>query len=659
MEKISLRYSSVDRSKSIKERLETPFKLNGSLALENIPRFPAQKYIDTSSRNINKPKSNIKLKKLPAIVLNKELSNFDNIININSDNNSTETNYNEFSDVSSLNRFISNLDNKSYKKRRIIVSGMTNALTNNTESTDYNLNDFNAENFSNNIIRLKPIIKKTSSPHIRKINISKNISTVNNTEKNNKIVNIKNKYRNFHADRVIKEIKKNMSSQKIYENNLVYDKKLENVVFDASKLLNMHRQINASFFKNNDGIATFVDKNKQICVKNLMIKLLNKQNVKLYDKHTERGKNIENYKNIIENDEKNFDKYAYVQKISYFKISDALDKMQKKNLHLLEQQFKMKANTKIIEDESFKLIEQINSLRIYAKFINRVLFGDPSFFEYELIPEYKDDERPNLKYIINNIFDIYKKFLTGDIDIKNDEEYSFLNDPQIMIRKFKELENKIMRDLQKDEYFLEEVRKIKREKKEILSEMEERKKKIEKEYENSVKEYNDYKNNVFKGDDYNIGGISNQDYLDAAFELCSVVEENFGGTKSNNRSSDFRNFYVLDELKICKKIVEKKEAYIDSLWTKLENYEKESPKLFHHILNKRKLELKIMNQEAAKQNLEEIEAKKKIKSDERMKKIIFKVRRMATPPNLSKKIKNINALCKTDGKRADEDYLYY
>ena len=651
MSDFSIRYSSVDRTKLLRERQRNPFKLSGSIALENNLRYSVEKYLDTPSCQINKLKPIIKPKKLPAIISRKELSNFENILFKTSDN-SIETNKNDFSDVSSINKFISNFENKS-NKHRIIVSGMTNALTNNTESSDINLNDFTTEKSINNIIRLKPIIKNSPSPYIKKINVNKNIYTINNNE------NIKNNYRHFNVYKTIKDIKKNISNQKIYENNLAYDKKFENVVFDAGKLLNKYRKKNSSALQNNNDVSSFLEQNKEISVKNLMIKLLNKQNDNLLNKHIERGKNIESYKNIIENDENNFENFSTVQKASYIKISDSLNLIQKKNIFLLEQEYKMQATTKIIEDEIFKLIEQIDLLRIYAKFIHRVLWGDPSFFDYEIIPEYKDDALPNLNYIINNIFDIYKKFLIGNMDIKNVEEYSFLNDPQIMLRKFKEMEDKIMRNLQKDEYYLEEVRKIKREKEEILSEMEKRKSKIEEEYEEILKEYNNYKANMFKEDDLNIGGISNKDYIDAAFELCNFIEENFGGIKPNKKGNDFQNFYVMDELKISKDIVEKKEAYLNNFFAKLENYEKESPKLFQKIINRRKIEIKILNQEATKQNIEETEKRKKYEADKRMRKIIFKKRRMATPPNLSKKPKIKITGSKTDQRRTDEEYLYY
>ena len=126
-----------------------------------------------------------------------------------------------------------------------------------------------------------------------------------------------------------------------------------------------------------------------------------------------------------------------------------------------------------LEDEIFKMIEQIESLRIYAKFVTRLLGGNEQLFEGKLIPNYENESKPDINLLIQKVYSKYGNLLkkhkltmttntyytinnleknkNSNDDLNSQEEptieeidFDLLNDPYLMIRKYKEIEERII-----------------------------------------------------------------------------------------------------------------------------------------------------------------------------------------------------------------------
>ena len=124
-----------------------------------------------------------------------------------------------------------------------------------------------------------------------------------------------------------------------------------------------------------------------------------------------RNKEIEKFKTTLSKDENDFEIYSVKQKNLYYKTSDLLNKIQTKNYTLIRIFYELKSKSKVLEDEIFKMIEQIESLRINAQFVSRVLGGNYKLFEGELIPDYENSNKPDINELIQKVYDKYGNLL--------------------------------------------------------------------------------------------------------------------------------------------------------------------------------------------------------------------------------------------------------
>ena len=614
---------------------DTPFKINASLALNNNFPFPFNQYLDIASRHA---KSNSKLRKQYLYNPNKLTSKrYESFFNKNNDNNSDK--HSEFS------KFLLHKP----KNKRILFSGMSQALTtNNTENNVINI-------FSDkNIDKLKSIVTKSPLSTERKSFLTKNAVSENNLNYSEK-----NRNTNYNLPRIVQNIKKSCCKNALSE-NISYDKKLENVVLDANRVLNIHRRINNNVFKKYDGMVDYINNNKEISVKNIMLDVINKRNSNLLKDYIEREKHIENYGEEITNNEGDFSEFSHLQRKSSLQIIDALSKIHQKNRFLLIQEYKHLSSKKLLEDYILKSVEQIDSLRIYAKFVHKILFDDCSIFQKEILPEDDVDKYKIIDDITSKNFKIYENFLT--INLNKDKEYSFLQEPEMMFQKYKEIENKLIREIEKAEKILEDVVVAREENEEILKELKERIKKIQHEYDLNYEKYDNYRKNIYNGEDNMKEVTSSQNYMNAAYELCDVMCEIFGNEVNFEKhltNRDFQDSKITDKLEICRKILAKREKIVGDYLLKLGKFEKESPKVFQVIVNRRIIENKKKSKQEKLGNMEESGNQKYIEVEEKTNKLLFLSRQSAFPPQLTKKTGTKKVINKKDNSQGVYEDLYY
>ena len=81
----------------------------------------------------------------------------------------------------------------------------------------------------------------------------------------------------------------------------------------------------------------------------------------------------------------------------------------------------------------------------------------------------------------------------------------------------------------------------------------------------------------------------------------------------------------------------KKEGEINSLLEKIEDIKRNDKNIFEELMNKRKLELKIINQEKIFETLRNKEIDKRYKVEERMNKIVIKLKKYEPSLRIQKK----------------------
>jgi len=656
---MSKRYASVDRSKEIKaKRIINPIFRHKNLVL-NVNDFDINNLLNQakpdSLRTLN-PKR-FKVRKLPLI--NKQItSSHLGDINSKTSDLSTEVN-NAFSferdsiENNNVLKTEANKDNNNDDYYKIVInSDFRDKISNNKSHLnsgnviEQKINIVNKIKEENNKIKYPPILK------------SERLYPKKNIDKNN--INIRKAIKAIRNNHLFnKNNKNNFTTIKSIPDNIAYESKFENIVFDANKLLNKHN-FKENDLKVNDNIDGFISQNKEMCLNNLLIKLIKKENINLKENFDFRNKEIEKFKTTLSKDENDFEIYSVKQKNLYYKTSDLLNKIQTKNYTLIRIFYELKSKSKVLEDEIFKMIEQIESLRIYAQFVSRVLGGNYKLFEGELIPDYENSNKPDIHELIQKVYDKYGNLLkkhkssvtsntyytinidknkNNNDDINSQEETieeietDILNDPLFMIRKYKDIEERILYFVEKDDIFTKNLNKEYENNKQILNDLQLRIINLQKELVYSEKGLDDFKNILYQKDFKN---NENKDLFINIKDFCKYIldsfkKEEFIKKQQKNKNDNIDIFELNDKVSQCIDALIKKEREIDKYINNLESYECSDKKLFNEIMVKRKNELKFLNQNKNKENINSGDNKKIFKLYAKFNKIIVKSKKCEPP----------------------------
>ena len=656
---MSKRYASVDRSKEIKaKRIINPIFRHQNLVL-NVNDFDINNLLNQakpeSLRTLN-PKR-FKVRKLPLI--NKRItSSHLGDINSKTSDLSTEVN-NAFSferdsiENNNVLKTEANKDNNNDDYYKIVInSDFRDKISNNKSHLNsgkviqQKINIVNKIKEENNKIKYPPILK------------SERLYPKKNIDKNN--INIRKAIKAIRNNHLFnKNNKNNFTTIKSIPDNIAYESKFENIVFDANKLLNKHN-FKENDLKVNDNIDGFISQNKEMCLNNLLIKLIKKENINLKENFDFRNKEIEKFKTTLSKDENDFEIYSAKQKNLYYKTSDLLNKIQTKNYTLIRIFYELKSKSKVLEDEIFKMIEQIESLRIYAQFVSRVLGGNYKLFEGELIPDYENSNTPDINELIQKVYDKYGNLLkkhkssvtsntyytinidknkNNNDDLNSQEETieeietDILNDPLFMIRKYKDIEERILYFVEKDDIFTKNLNKEYENNKQILNDLQLRIINLQKELVYSEKGLDDFKNILYQKDFKN---NENKDLFINIKDFCKYIldsfkKEEFIKKQQKNKNDNIDIFELNDEVSQCIDALIKKEREIDKYINNLESYECSDKKLFNEIMVKRRNELKFLNQNKNKENINSGDNKKIFKLYAKFNKIIVKSKKCEPP----------------------------
>ena len=692
------RFLSVDKNKEKKSReIMNSLYLGGSL-ISGSNDFDINSYLNQSKKIIN---NTINTKKIYPKNLSLKHKKFIKPLMYDIYNKSNELN-NETNKAFSLEK---------EKKENKIYNYLNTESNNDNKSKNYlNISihpKYKDKKFINNThfpskLKLKPIILKD------------NISPLKLKNSHNKRLYSRDssgtKVNNFNSIKIIKDIKKSITRYnnenkkadyyKIipsYENKIAYDENFENVVLDANKMINNH------IYKDNDlkvddiDVNDFVLKNKKISVNNVLIELMKNKNKKLKNENDIRDKTIQSFEKIIQLEEQNFENLTFKHNNLYSKINNLFKEMNNSNSMLVSLLYNYTKINETLEDNIFKIIEQIESIRIYAKFVHKLLGGDEKIFENEIIPDYKNNEKPEINFLINEVYDKYGHLLKNselntkynntftsenkdnnknlelklgdDNDNDNEEgeegiDNSLLEDPYLIIRKFKELEDKIIRIVQRGEIFNKNKQRESQENNKIIKELKDRILKLEKEYDFENNLLKEYKNNELGNNSKDNKG---EELYVIANDLCQIIHESFNNgekkikkiKKNKNNLSSLELLEINEDIVTCFNIMVKKENQVNKLIEKIESLEKNDATLFNEVISKKKIEFKKINQMRIRENLEKNELNKKHKADEKYNKLIIKLRKSEPPRYLEKKEVKIKVDEKDSNKNENEDFLVY
>lgn len=458
----------------------------------------------------------------------------------------------------------------------------------------------------------------------------------------------------FNLNKKIKEIQRETKTNNILDiinrknTRISFSKENINYVAESSQLLqNLKKQKTEEYNRDDNSILKFLSENKEIYIKNLLIKILKIENEKLIKIEDSKGKEIEFQKKNYLKDINYFNDYINQQKKACKEIESILSDIEKKNKILFEEEKQYKFKIKIVEDEIKNCLEHIDDFRICALFVNKVLQKDTSKYEKKI---FQFERKLNNKIDKIKIQKKIKEYI--DIIIKNygfileDNNNSILNEENTFYNKYENLENKILKKIKENQEALNDIRNIKINKEINLKEIKERFLLLEKEEKTLKKEYQrkleDFKNiNPF----YNTLDVS---YL--IINLNNALMQNVLNIKNNKLRKDMR---IIDFAIECIEIIKSTELKVNSLIELMETFEKENSVLFNTVTTQRKNEVKEIKQQIAKAKLEEMRLEKKLIAERRLERVVVKSRKTEAPFQIVKRNKNI--ILDTETLRKEEE----
>ena len=613
---------------NLKSNDTTHLQLGGSLILG--PKFDIKKYINEKYYEKSAKKEKINLPRLfnnnqkpTKLVNNHELC--------------TITNEN----LPSYKRNPFRIKKQSFDKSTTI-SNNNNSIIGKNSDRSYTLNNLNLNATKENNGKIFETINVSRNNNYRKIFYSESHSRYNDNPKNDNIYDLNNE--NINLLKTIKKIKKQVDSahkdksiKNIMRNRIAYSPKYSDLVFKPNRIINDYNNFQeCDLNSNKDDISNFINDNKDISKRNLLIKLLQKQK-KDYSKDLNlRQKSIDDTRRTIEIDENNYECYTTNQKQACRRIEKNLNNLLAKNRRLKAELHILSAELRIKEDERQKLLEQVDEYRIIAKFVSKVLESNINLFKIKIMPDYSSDQLPDYGKIADEVCERYYFLLNDEkrynnmnqesIDIIN--EMNDLSDSELY-HQFHKMEDNIVHYLKIHEIINKEIMALKKERKKQSDEIGIRIKNLEEELEHYKSLYE--REQIEYEDICHRNKTGNFELDEIVIDLYHEVMNIFNEGKKDEESKKNHLISVNKALLETQNTIIDKEEMLTELMTTMDSYEQNNRYLFYRIVHARKNENKEMKFNLMKQIIEAGEKEKiaHMKSPEN--KIIF-IKRKAEPP---------------------------
>ena len=460
----------------------------------------------------------------------------------------------------------------------------------------------------------------------------------------------------FNLLKTVKNIKDSINeSSDLLHSKIAYDDLNYQIVYDARKQINNYNKRKANRLTNKDGsLNAFLYEQKHIGIDNYIIKNLNEENQKL--------KNLENEnKNIISKGEMNllnknntFKECISDQNLALKTIANSYNELNDKYRELYGEKDREKLIKKGIDDEMERILITLEELRQSCKFVTKVISIDYGKFENPIIEKnYKNisnpNEKPDYSEMTSKVIKDYKFCLKRKKEVE-DELFELLDDPNIMIIKFHEIEDRIIRLIEDIEQISLNSELEKNEMDYILHEMNERLKFYESDYKDIQ--------NLVEIEKENLNDIihSNKKKNSYCEELVLDIYNYLSQFETNKNKLNKPN-HINDITKDCVNKIKNIEIKLNNYISNLENYELEDPNIFLNVVTERKLFNKDFKYLEQKRKLEEEREEKKEMSEDRLRKVIIQSRKTEAPFRIIKKVKPVKVIKEEDNE--DYDYIFY
>jgi hypothetical protein len=389
--------------------------------------------------------------------------------------------------------------------------------------------------------------------------------------------------------------KKIIQKNKTIDNDIVaFNKRNQDAVFEPVRIMNDYKgqkdlQINIQ----ENSINNFNLQNRQLSITNVLIKLMNSESNKIAKKYHLRLEYLKKNQKDAAKNEINFEDYQENYKSTCKKIDQLYAEVQTKNKELIEESLNCNSEIKSIQDEMKKVLNQIDYLRVYGFFVNKVLGGDTTRFESKIFPEPKIYDEINIDELAEKVVKQYRCFYDKNVEKeKFEQEKTFINEPEKMWFKFEEMQGIMVRNIFSKELLKGDIKKIRDDNDINLKHLRQKNAFLQKEnailneqYEFELSKYNE----IEKRYNYHKNEF---DDLIKNFYIYFINNFNKNNEINIRDKKIYNKLEIVDCIKEINKILTEKELYIDKLMNDLKNWEKNDKKCFEEVVNNRKKQIK-------------------------------------------------------------------
>ncbi len=411
---------------------------------------------------------------------------------------------------------------------------------------------------------------------------------------------------------------------------------------EANKIMRERMKNKGSTINSKSRLKSVVmNDTKEICLKNYLIGLLKEKRTDINEKERNITKALRDSENKLDSDYKNFLDFVEGTKKKQKKEEEELQRL--KSLHEQKEIIYKKEITdykKLIEDLE-RTVKLICLLKSYGSFVHKVLRLK---FDFDNVPDIDSRER-NFEQVSNIILKHYD-------NLKNSETIELLDDDNFMFMKFNELEERVVKILQRKELLDKESNAETESYKDEISELKRRVKDCQIESKQVQNEKDQIINAINRLKPQKDNEVNQ--YLDYIYEIGGMTGDLNNKLKGKKNITDLLTF-TKDTLLV----LQQKETFINDYITEIEHIEENGDKkLINDIITDRKKFNKREKQLQLKQKQEQIEYNKRKKAIERAQRVIIKGRKAPQDyPLLKGKKKK-----EDDNKGNEDDYyamLYY
>ncbi len=444
------------------------------------------------------------------------------------------------------------------------------------------------------------------------------------------VSNEENKFNVLKKIQSIKHMTRNNGANELNQNfntKIAFNKKNINVVFEPRNQILNYKKRNLNKLTDKKGfVSKFIHENKIIGLENYMIKLLKNESQKLKIKLNEDNIKLENKELKLTKNKEEFISIIEKQNNSFKKIRDSLHKMYKQINELEQKELSNKIIEKAYNEQILKILENLEEIRNYAKFISEILKRDKGKFDKIILTNQAKNSSKKIDYrnLTSNAINNYKFSLDRNEEDEKELKEIF-NDPNLIISKFIEVQDNVLKIINDNLENEIQNKKNRKEANDIIKEMKIRYNFLQNELKKLI--------NLYEKESKDLPITSKFCGIEDIKQVTNLIHDIYYSICGSDENLLIKNqsMKIKDIINECNNKLKIKENKISEYIKILDIMERENPKLFFQMVNLRKFDNKEEKLMEQKKLLKKIDEEKKSKSERRFNKIIIKSRKTEAP----------------------------